>query len=72
MTRIVAGFAPWAMDESKLLRLQATVFDFNIASARVLEKNGFAEEGVMRRAARRDGRVHDLRLFARTRDPLDA
>jgi RimJ/RimL family protein N-acetyltransferase len=67
MTRVVGLFAPWAMAELHLERLQATVLDFNTASARVLEKNGFMAEGVMRRAVVKHGRVHDLRLFARIR-----
>lgn len=71
MTRIVGHVVPWAMQTLSLLRVQATVFDFNQASARVLEHNDFVEEGTMRRAARRDGVVHDLRLFARTRASLD-
>lgn len=66
MTRIVAVFAPWVMQALSLQRLQATVLDFNAASARVLQNNGFAEEGLMRRAVRKRGEVHDLRLFART------
>ena len=69
MTRVVAAFAPWAMDALALQRLQATVLDFNLASARVLQKNGFVEEGVLRRAVRKGGRVHDLRMFARVRAP---
>ena len=68
MTRVVALFASWAMDALQLQRLQATVLDFNIASARVLLKNGFVEEGIMRRAVLKHGRVHDLRLFAKIRD----
>lgn len=71
MTRVVAAFAPWALHELRLYRLQATALDFNIASARVLEKNGFAEEGVMRCAVVKRGALHDLRLFARTRKDLD-
>ena len=69
MTRIVGAFAPWAIDVLALQRLQATVLDFNAASARVLQKNGFSEEGVLRRAVRKHGVVHDLRLFARLREP---
>lgn len=71
MTRIVATFAPWAMRELRLYRLQAGVLDFNLGSARVLEKNGFVEEGVKRNAVFKRGRVHDLRTFAKTRDALD-
>jgi RimJ/RimL family protein N-acetyltransferase len=68
MTRIVAAYVPWVMGALGLIRLQAIVLDFNHASARVLEKNGFVEEGVLRRAVRKRGQVHDLRLFARLRE----
>lgn len=67
MTNVVAAFAPWAVHTLELQRLQATVLDFNHASARVLEKNGFSEEGVLRRAVHKRGSVHDLRMFARLR-----
>lgn len=68
MTRVVSVFAPWAMDALGVLRLQATVLDFNLGSARVLEKNGFAEEGRLRCAVRKRGRLHDLRVFGRVAD----
>lgn len=68
MTRIVGMFAPWALREFALERLQATVFDFNAASACVLEKNGFAHEATLRRAVRKDGQVHDLLMYARLSD----
>lgn len=65
MTRVVSAFAPWVMDMLGVLRLQASVLDFNTASARVLLRNGFVEEGVLRSAVRKRGRLHDLRVFAR-------
>ena len=68
MSEIVAAFVPWAMAEYRLLRLQATVLGFNAGSARVLQNNGFVEEGVMRCAVMKRGQVHDLRLFARCLD----
>jgi len=67
MTRVVAAFAPWAMEVLALERLQAGVLDFNLASARVLQNNGFVEEGLLRRAVRKRGRLHDLRVFGRVR-----
>jgi len=70
MTRIVGVFAPWAMHELQLYRLQASALDFNIGSARVLLKNGFTEEGTQRCAVLKRGRLHDLRTFARTRKDL--
>lgn len=67
MTRVVAAFAPWAMAALALERLQAGVLDFNLGSARVLQKNGFVEEGLLRHAVRKRGRLHDLRMFGRLR-----
>ncbi|WP_414497357.1 GNAT family N-acetyltransferase [Stenotrophomonas maltophilia] len=70
MTRVVGLFAPWVMDELRLFRLQAGVVDFNLGSARVLEKNGFQQEGVDRCAIYKRGELHDLRRFARVRTQL--
>ncbi|HDS1676973.1 MULTISPECIES: GNAT family N-acetyltransferase [Stenotrophomonas maltophilia group] len=70
MTRVVGLFAPWVMDELRLFRLQAGVVDFNLGSVRVLEKNGFQEEGIDRCAVYKRGVLHDLRRFARVRMQL--
>lgn len=70
MSRVVALFAPWAMDELRLFRLQAEVLAFNEGSARVLLGNGFVEEGTARAAVFKRGQLHDLRRFARVRDRL--
>jgi ribosomal-protein-alanine N-acetyltransferase len=43
--------------------LTAHVFDFNIASARVLEKNGFVLEGLLRKHFRKDGKLVDARIY---------
>lgn len=50
-----------------LVRLEAPVFEWNPASMRVLEKCGFAREGVLRRSAFKDGRLIDTVLYARIR-----
>lgn len=70
MTRVVALYVPWAMQGLSLYRLQATVLDFNEASARVLLNNGFVEEGVARCALVKNGQPHDLRVFAKVRRSL--
>ena len=70
MTRAVALYVPWAMQALSLHRLQANVLTFNEASARVLLKNGFIEEGVARCALVKDGHAHDLRVFAKVRRSL--
>ncbi|MCD7097573.1 GNAT family protein [Stenotrophomonas sp. MMGLT7] len=65
MTRIVALYVPWVMQALSLTRMQATVLDINPASARVLQKNRFVEEGVLRAAIRKPDGLHDLRMFSR-------
>ncbi|HEY0502764.1 MAG TPA: GNAT family protein [Lysobacter sp.] len=70
MTRVVGAYVPWLMRGRSLYRLQATVLDINPASARVLLKNGFVEEGTARRAVVKSGQPHDLRVFAKTRRSL--
>lgn len=71
MTRVVSVFAPWVLRELSLYRLYATVLDNNPASARVLLKNGFEEEGVQRCAVFKHERLHDLRVFAKVRRSLE-
>jgi ribosomal-protein-alanine N-acetyltransferase len=68
MTRALQAFVPWALERFDLARLHAHVFDFNEASARVLEKAGFSLEGRLRSAALKDGRVIDQLLYARIRE----
>ena len=64
----VRAFTPWAFERYDLLRLWAGVFETNPASARVLEKAGYAFEGQLRRAVVKDGKVLDELIYARLRD----
>ncbi|MCR6625067.1 MAG: GNAT family N-acetyltransferase [Pseudoxanthomonas sp.] len=65
MTRVVAAYLAWVVPALALRRVEANVLDTNPASARVLEKNGFVEEGCRRSAIRKPDGLHDLRLFGR-------
>lgn len=65
MTRIVAAYLGWVVPELRLRRVEANVLDINPASARVLLKNGFQEEGLRRGAVAKPDGLHDLRLFGR-------
>ena len=71
MTQVVALYAPWVMQQLALHRLQATVLDNNPASARVLQKNGFEEEGALRCAVVKFGELRDLRVFAKVKRSLE-
>jgi RimJ/RimL family protein N-acetyltransferase len=48
-----------------LARLEATVFEWNTASCRVLEKVGYEREALLRKSAVKDGQVIDTYLYSR-------
>lgn len=53
---------------AQFFRLEASVFEWNPASMRVLEKLGFDREGVLKRSVFKDGQLIDSVLFALVRD----
>jgi ribosomal-protein-alanine N-acetyltransferase len=67
-TAAVRRFTDFAFARFDLCRIYANVFAWNLGSARVLEKAGYAFEGRMRRAAVKDGQVVDNLLYAVVRD----
>ena len=64
MTSAVAAVAPFVFDELKLHRLEAACLPHNQASIRVLQQNGFQNEGLARRYLKIDGEWRDHLLFA--------
>jgi Acetyltransferases, including N-acetylases of ribosomal proteins len=63
MTDAVRAYVQYAFDELKLLRLTAHVFESNVGSARVLEKNGFKLEGRLRKHFRKEEKLYDAYFF---------
>ncbi len=57
-----------ALARPDLVRLQAHVFGWNLASARVLEKAGYTFEGRHRLAVTKDGRSTDALVYAIIRE----
>jgi RimJ/RimL family protein N-acetyltransferase len=66
-TDVVRSACDFAFQEWKLVRIIAHVIESNTASARVLEKNGFEFEGLLRKHHRKDGKFIDAKLYALTR-----
>lgn len=54
-----------------ILRIFAEPFSYNAASCRVLEKSGFVFEGVLRKNAVKNGKVLDMKMYARIKDTGD-
>ena len=67
MTAAVRATSDYLLNELDLVRLEAPVFEWNPASMRVLEKCGFAREGVLRQGVFKDGQIIDAVLYARVR-----
>lgn len=63
MTDVVDSYITYAFAELQLLKLVAHVFDFNTASARVLEKNGFKLEGHLKKHYMKNGKLVDARIY---------
>lgn len=64
MTATVRTVCEYGFAEFGLVKIVAHVFDFNLASARVLEKCGFELEGRLRKHYQKDGRYIDAKLYA--------
>ena len=68
MTDVVKGFCDFCFQQRNYIRLEAPIFAFNKASARVLEKAGFEKEAYMRNYYLKDGQLIDAIMFVKIRD----
>jgi RimJ/RimL family protein N-acetyltransferase len=64
MTEAVGAVTNYAFNTRGFIRVFAEVFEWNPASMRVLEKNGYAREGVLRHSATKAGQVLDQIVYA--------
>ena len=67
-TKAVDAIAHYAFATFDLVRLEAGVLEWNLASVRVLEKVGFTLESRVRKGATEDGKTIDYFLYALVRD----
>ncbi|MBW3598673.1 MAG: GNAT family N-acetyltransferase [Planctomycetes bacterium] len=64
MTDVLRAACTFAFDQWNLVRITAYVFPFNKASQRVLEKNGFQFEGLLRKHHKKGKEFLDAKLYA--------
>jgi RimJ/RimL family protein N-acetyltransferase len=67
-TRAVRALSEWVFATTPLVRLYAHVFEWNPASARVLEKAGFTLEGRLRRSVLKEGKLIDQLMYGLVRE----
>ena len=68
MTEAVRQICEIAFSELDIIRITGLVYAPNIASCRVLEKNGFIREGLQKNAVWKNGSVYDLCLYGRLKE----
>jgi len=71
MTEAVLRYVDYAFSELAVMRLTAEVFVWNGASARVLQKAGFTQEGRLRKHRTNDGTLVDTLYFGLLRSDLE-
>ena len=54
-------------ENTDIVRIFAEPFDENTGSCRVLEKNGFVLEGILRKNAFKNGVFRDMKLYAKVK-----
>lgn len=63
VSEAVKTVCDYVFENTKIIRLFATVYEYNPASMRILEKAGFSRIGIQHKAAIKDGRIIDTHLF---------
>ena len=63
--------AYYGVDTIGLRRLEAKAYEYNPLSINTLKRNGFTQEGVLRKAAYRDGRYWDIIVFGILEDEIE-
>ncbi len=64
ITEALPAFTEYCFKNFDVCRLEASVFDWNPASMRVLEKSGYVREACLKKAAIKDGQTIDIIIYA--------
>lgn len=70
MSRAVKAFLPYVFGHFDVAKIESAAFSRNHASVRILEKNGFQLEGVLRKHAFKNGEYLDESRFGLLRGEL--
>lgn len=65
MTEAVKQICEIAFAELDIVRITGLVYEPNIASQKVLKKNGFSLEGMMKNAVIKNGEIQDLCIYGK-------
>ncbi len=55
----------YGFDQLDFIRIHSGIFEYNIASMKVLIKNGYEKEGVFKKSIIKDGKIYDEHRFSK-------
>lgn len=67
MSEAVRRICEIAFKELDIVRITGQVYEPNAASRRVLEKNGFELEGILKKAVFKEGKIWNLCVYGKTK-----
>jgi len=68
LSRVIEKLTPFLFDSYKINRIYGHVYPDNKGSKKVLLRNGFKKEGLLRKAAFKDGFFIDIEIFSRLKE----
>jgi len=66
-TKAVELMTNYGFEHMDFLRIFAGIFEYNIGSMKVLEKNGYEKEGIFRRALIKNGQIWDEHRYGKVK-----
>ncbi len=70
-TKILTAFTQYVFGNYEIIKIYAYVFSSNPASARVLEKSGYLQEGCLRNAVIKDGKIMDQLVYGILKEEIE-
>lgn len=67
ITEAIGAITEYGFSHFDIVRIYADVFEWNIASARALEKNGYVFEARLKKAIYKNGKIGDVLMYAKTK-----
>jgi [ribosomal protein S5]-alanine N-acetyltransferase len=65
ITKAINEVVELTFDSTNIHRIYAGVFEYNIASMRVLEKAGFEKEAILKQSIAKEGKLYDEHIYCK-------
>ncbi len=69
-TEAVQLITEYGFNKLDIFRIFASVYEYNVASMKVLKKNGFVKEGILRKSVFKNNKLWDEHIYGKLKDSL--